>query len=72
MIFTVLWITWILLFVVVEGVALVRKDKGDTLSEHVWKVLRVRDDRPTPMAVVGRILLGAGIIWLFVHLVFGI
>jgi hypothetical protein len=34
--FTLGWIGWGLWFLVLEGIALFQKDRGDTLSEHVW------------------------------------
>ncbi len=34
--FTAAWILWILAFAVIETIAIVRKARGDTLSEHVW------------------------------------
>jgi hypothetical protein len=40
--FTWLWIAWGLAFVVIEGVALFNSSRGDTLSEHVWAWLGVR------------------------------
>ncbi|WP_189112234.1 hypothetical protein [Pilimelia terevasa] len=36
-IWTIGWLAWLGLFVVLEGVALARKAPDDTLSEHVWK-----------------------------------
>ena len=33
---TVGWILWLGMFVAIEGAALFNKDRGDTLSEHVW------------------------------------
>ncbi|MBA0054282.1 hypothetical protein E0L36_26555 [Streptomyces sp. AJS327] len=35
--YTVAWLSWLGLFVVVEGKALLNKRDGDTLSEHVWR-----------------------------------
>lgn len=42
--FTLLWALWALAFCVIEGVALVNKSRGDTLSEHLWAWLGIRDD----------------------------
>lgn len=39
---TVAWLLWLGLFGAIEGAALVRKAKGDTLSEHVWKWFSIR------------------------------
>ncbi|MDX6740754.1 hypothetical protein [Actinocorallia sp. A-T 12471] len=71
MVFTLAWIGWIAAFVVIEGVALARRAPGDTLSEHVWRWLRVRDARPTPLTWALRLLLVAGGVWLTGHLAFG-
>ena len=35
-VFTWAWGLWIGLFLVIEGLALANRRKGDTLSEHVW------------------------------------
>ena len=39
--YTAGWIFWILFFIVLEGMAIINKQKGDTLSEHlrVWSTL---------------------------------
>lgn len=42
--FTLAWILWALAFCVIEGVALVNRQRGDTLSEHMWAWLGIRDD----------------------------
>ena len=42
MIFTILWVAWVAAFIVIEAMALARKESGDTLSEHVWKLLKFR------------------------------
>lgn len=34
---TVAWIFWVAMFFAIEVPAIIRKDRGDTLSEHVWK-----------------------------------
>lgn len=39
-IFTSVWLWLFLLVIVWELVAVFRKKKGDTLSEHVWKLIR--------------------------------
>ena len=36
-VWTWLWVWWLALFAVIEGAALLNKQAGDTLSEHVWK-----------------------------------
>jgi len=32
-----LWIAWIGAFLIIEGIALFRKQRNDTLSEKTWK-----------------------------------
>jgi len=40
--YTQLWGIWVLLFAVIEGTAVFRKDKGATLSRHIWKFLGLK------------------------------
>lgn len=40
---TLLWFGWGLYFLIVEGMALANSVDGDTLSEHVWAWLGLRD-----------------------------
>jgi hypothetical protein len=44
------WLMAGLLVAVLETVALLRKEPGDTLSEQVWTLLRVRWVRPIAWA----------------------
>jgi hypothetical protein len=54
----------------VELTALFRRRPGTTLSEHWWRWVGI--GRPWTVAfAVRRILLGAALAWLFVHLTFG-
>jgi len=68
--YTVAWIMWGLMFAAIEGAALFDKDRGDTLSEHVWSWFSVKDKG------VGwkqrRAALGAFLTWLTTHLVTGV
>jgi len=72
-VFTVLWVGIILYFVIVEGIALVRKRRGDTLSEHVWDwfCLRGKKEGKSGWCIVRRILFFAFWIWLTVHFLSG-
>lgn len=71
-VWTVAWVLWIAAFAVIEGLALARKEKGDTLSEHVWKWFAVKDENAHPVwRWVGRVLLLTGGVWLTGHLAFG-
>ena len=63
-----LWIGWLAIFAAVEGVALVRKAPGDTLSEHVWRWFAIGEPGKRP-AMTGwvrlrRFALLAGLAWL--------
>jgi hypothetical protein len=66
------WAGWIGSFLVIEGIALARKDKGDTLSEHVWKIFKVEKGKGFKGMTWRRGLLGAFMAWLSVHFLFGI
>lgn len=67
--YTVAWIFWIAMFLLIEGKALIDKDRGDTLSEHVWKWFRVRGRTKTWVA--RRYALAAFLVWLTLHLTTG-
>jgi hypothetical protein len=41
--FTFAWVLWGVAFAVIEGIALFNSKRGDTLSEHVWAFIGVRD-----------------------------
>lgn len=34
---SLVWLAWLLIFLVAEGIALFNTEKGDTLSETVWR-----------------------------------
>lgn len=44
LIFTITWIGWMVFAVIIEGIALFNTSRGDTLSEHMWAWLGIRDD----------------------------
>lgn len=67
--FTVAWVMWLTMFGVIEGAAVLRKDRGDTLSEHVWKWFSVKEKAPGWLARRG--VLAAFLVWLTVHLLGG-
>lgn len=67
---TVAWLLWGAMFVAVEGAALLNKDYGDTLSEHIWKWFRIKD-KPRQWTV-RRGVLAVFMTWLSVHFVAGI
>lgn len=70
--YTVAWIFWLAFFLLVEGVALFNKRPGDTFSEHIWRVWHVFDRRPTALVIVARVPLGLFLLWLLLHLTFGV
>lgn len=72
--YTAAWVLWIAFFLFVEGRAIKDKQKGDTLSEHVW----FAQDKLKSWGLVGKILYGVfatGIFvllgWLLPHFVLG-
>lgn len=69
--FTAIWVTLLAVGGLTECVALIRKDKGDTLSEHVWKWLRVGDARSTPVTWTSRVLVAVACLWLAGHFSMG-
>lgn len=65
--FTIAWIAWVLLFVVVEGLAIRRKDRPGspgTLSAHVWWLVKGTGT----WHQLARAALMAGLGWLTAHL----
>lgn len=75
--FEIAWAAWAGAFVVIEGIALKRKQPGDTLSEQVWRLFGTRRDveypkgQPSGLLRLRRFTLLAGLVWLVVHLMTG-
>ncbi|WP_128637455.1 hypothetical protein [Streptomyces sp. C] len=70
--FTAAWVAWIASFVVIEGVALARRQPGDTLSEHVWKWFHTaKDTVPDGTTRLRRAVLACGMAWLSIHFLTG-
>lgn len=70
--FTWAWIAFGLYFAVVEGVALARSKRGDTLSEQLWWLFgTAKGTKPTAGAWVRRGVLVLALGWLATHLLFG-
>ena len=61
--YTLAWAAWLAWFAWVEGRAIVDKQRGDTLSEHVWLVLGT-----TPLL---KWLTVGGLVWLTGHFITG-
>lgn len=70
-VFTWIWVVLGTAALITEFVALFSKKPGGTLSEHVWKVLKVGDARPTSAVWVGRGVLAVFLVWLLFHFEFG-
>jgi hypothetical protein len=70
---TWLWLSWIGLFLILEAVALVRKERGDTLSEHVWNWFSLKGKKHTkkPWQVAVRFGFIAFWAWLTIHFITG-
>ncbi|MDX3550971.1 hypothetical protein PV729_04160 [Streptomyces europaeiscabiei] len=71
--YTLAWGAWLAAFAAIEGRALMRKQPGDTLSEHVWRWFGVaqRDPMPSGWTRVRRFSLLAGCVWLAAHFLTG-
>ncbi len=67
--FTVAWLVWIVMFLAIEGLAIFRKEKGDTLSEHVWNWFAIKD-KPRGYKM-RRFALLVFMSWLLVHFLTG-
>jgi len=63
--YTWLWAIWLVAFGVIEYAALKDKDKGDTLSEHVWKLIGTK----TPGRNWENWIFRAGLVGLFAWLI---
>lgn len=71
-----IWATWLLLFVIFEGIALMDRDPGDTFTEHFRRWLRLRtpsvQTRRTQVEMwIGRVLVLLFGAWLTTHMAFG-
>lgn len=68
-----LWIAWIGAFLIIEAVAIRRKEPGDTLSEKVWSWFSLRGDKDTleRWQVVLRFGFLAFWAWLTIHFLSG-
>lgn len=78
MVFTVLWVGWLVYFLVVEAIAIVHSARStganprDTLSEHVWWWFGTAPgSEPNTWAYVRRFALLAFMAWLSVHFLGG-
>ena len=61
------WLVWLAAFLIIEGAALIDKDRGDTLSEHIWKWFNIKTRRWHWR----RWVLAVFLVWLLVHMLGG-
>jgi hypothetical protein len=73
MMFTAAWVIWLVAFVAIEAWALVRKKRGDTLSEHTWDWFCLKGSKggKSTWCVVRRVTFVAFWAWLTIHFVTG-
>lgn len=69
--YTAIWIILGLIGGATEIAALRNRREGDTLSEHVWRIARVDDPRPTPLVWAIRAVIALVMIWLAGHFSLG-
>ncbi|MEU0674483.1 hypothetical protein ABZ330_16585 [Streptomyces sp. NPDC006172] len=75
--FEMAWAAWAGAFVVIEGIALKRRQPGDTLSEQVWRIFGTRRDveypkgQPSGLLRLRRFVLLAFLAWLSIHFMTG-
>lgn len=69
--FTWAWIFWAGMFLVVEGIAVFNNIPGDTLSEHVWKMIGTKAAEKTNVMWMWRASLILLIAWLVPHFMTG-
>ncbi|WJN62622.1 hypothetical protein [Streptomyces phage phiScoe10] len=70
--FETAWAAWAGAFVVIEGIALYRKDKNDTLSEQVWRIFHTqRGQQKTKTTQARRAVLVMFLCWLVAHFLSG-
>lgn len=66
--YTVGWVLWLLAFAWLEGRAVLRKAKGDTLTEHLYRWLHLA----SPKAWAGRGAMALLLLWLTWHFLGGV
>ena len=71
--FTAAWIAVIVWFVVWEAWAIIRKRRGDTLSEHVWDwfCLRGKKANKSRWCIIRRVIFFGFWTWLTIHFLTG-
>ncbi|WP_432006316.1 hypothetical protein [Streptomyces parvus] len=70
--FEIAWAAWAGAFVVIEGIALRRKAKNDTLSEQVWRIFHTaQGQKKTKTTQARRAVLVMFLAWLVAHFMSG-
>jgi hypothetical protein len=67
--YTALWIIWLAYLLIVEGAALLNKNPGDTLSEHLWSWFSIKDKKRSWR--LRRVFLLSLLVWFIVHILTG-
>ena len=67
--YTIGWIVWIIMFFAIEIPAILNKQKGDTLSEHIWMWFSIKDKSSGWR--IRRFSLLSILTWLIVHIISG-
>lgn len=70
--FTAGWAALAVLGLGLEFAALRRRERGDTLSEHVWKIFLIKDKRNTALGWLLRVFVLGAMTWLTMHFGFGL
>lgn len=74
MIYTVLWLAWLVWFLIEEGIALARGGPGATLSAHVWRWFGTDRNERHPQSGwtrIRRVALAGFMLWLAIHFMTG-
>lgn len=64
-VYSVAWLVWVGVFIVLETAALINGTPNDTLSEHVWRWFGLHASGV--WAVIRRAILAGALGWLVVH-----
>lgn len=68
--YTVAWLSWLGIFVVIEGTALFNKRDGDTFSDHIWSWFAVKD-KTAKFWQLRRTVLLVSVTWIAAHFLTG-
>ena len=61
--YTPWWIAWLAMFGIIEAIALLDKDKGDTFTEHWRKWMALQ----SKTKIAGRLITASILLWLAWH-----